>query len=149
MNNSTQEISSIANAAKYAGIRTPIDALHVTLKHQTPAANHPFDIPASKLLGWSAEVLRLAGGTREARTAPHSLAHALHITLKDRTRTACKRVLDTLVYYGFRILRQTKRGGVITAVVRYCAGNMAEVLRELAKVLPIAPNVWSEPYQIA
>ncbi|UEP33716.1 hypothetical protein LL998_10870 [Burkholderia ambifaria] len=150
MNNSTQELNSSAAAAKYAAIRTPINAMYVTLNQQTPAANRPFDIPASTLLGWSVDVLRWAQRIEPARTASHEdTAHVVHFTLKDHTKAACKRVLDTLVYYGFRIMRQTKRGGVITAVVRYCAGNIAEALGELTKILPIAPDIRSSPFKLA
>jgi len=76
------------------------------------------------------------------REAP--AAHALHITLKDHTDAACKLVILALRDYGFRILRQTKRGGVITAHVRYCASDMAEALIEVAKVLPVDPLIRAE-----
>jgi len=79
-----------------------------------------------------------------AARVPH--AHALHITLKDHTDAACKLVILALRDYGFRILRQTKRGGVITAHVRYCASDMAEALGELAKVLPIDPAIKASPF---
>lgn len=150
MNTSRIEIKSVAATAKYAGIRLPINALYVTLKQQTPAANHSFNIPASTLLGWPAEVLRFAARSDPAQPlSPENATHVVHFTLKDRTKAACKRVLDTMVYYGFRIVRQTKRAGVITVIVRYCAGNMAEALGELTKILPIAPNVLFGPFKFA
>ncbi|MDS0850499.1 hypothetical protein [Burkholderia cenocepacia] len=73
---------------------------------------------------------------------------ALHITLKDHTDAACKLVILALRDYGFRILRQTKRGGVITAHVRYCASDMAEALIEVAKVLPVDPVIRAEAFAI-
>ncbi|KVL18270.1 hypothetical protein [Burkholderia cepacia] len=72
--------------------------------------------------------------------------HALQITLKDQTPAACRLVVMALRDYGFRILRQTKRGGVITAVVRYCASDMAEALGELAKIVPVDPAIQVEPF---
>ncbi|WP_175787198.1 hypothetical protein [Burkholderia anthina] len=70
----------------------------------------------------------------------------LSIELKDHTPAACKLVLFALRDYGFRTMRHTKRGGVITAVVRYCASDMAEALGELAKILPVDPAIQVEPF---
>jgi hypothetical protein len=73
-------------------------------------------------------------------------AHALHITLKDHTDAACKLVILALRDYGFRILRQTRHGDVITAIVRYCSSDIPGTLGELAKVLPIDPAIKASPF---
>lgn len=70
----------------------------------------------------------------------------LSIELKDHTAAACKLVVMALRDYGFRVLRQTRRGGVITAHVRYCASDMVEALGELAKILPVDPAIQVEPF---
>jgi len=77
-----------------------------------------------------------------------SPAYSLSIKLKDHKATACKLVILALRDYGFRVLRQTKRSGVITAHVRYCASDMAEALIEVAKVLPVEPVIRAEAFAI-